>query len=49
MDFGVFFTMVPMWVLVHPRHPSPALNKCPKFIMGILLVQVENGDKLFWK
>jgi len=24
-------------------------NKYPKFIIGVLLVQVENGDKPFWK
>jgi hypothetical protein len=30
MDFGVF-TMVPMWVLVHPRHPSPNWNLFNQF------------------
>ncbi len=27
MNFGIFFTMVPMWVLVHPRPTTTQTSK----------------------
>jgi hypothetical protein len=33
---------------MHPQLINMDYNKYPLFIMGVV-VQVENGDKLFWK
>jgi hypothetical protein len=46
MNFGDFFTMVPMWVLVHPR---PKTTQTSKFFLKKNKL-LRNGDpKLFFK